>query len=181
MRPEEKWRSSHQWALIALALAAPCAALAIIATLGTFSWWFPVLVLVLLGAYLRFQQAPVVMLVFGAVTLAWLLGVDGADLVESPWSLAMAWVLLVWHAAHALSSSLPAAAYVDRATWKRWGAYVGVVGLATSALWVVALLVHRGDVPGVAALMFLGLVAVGAVAMVIRRLSFPLSTDAEPS
>lgn len=103
-----------------------------------------------------------------AITLVWIAAVDS---VLSAWTVALMWLLLVVHTATAASAVLPRETNMSRRLWLRWLGQTGVAGAAGSVLWVLAWVLVRQDLPGYVVVTFLGMAAIGALALLLRTRS----------
>jgi len=100
------------------------------------------------------------MLVVLLIGVGWLAAVDDPT---SPWSLAVALVLLVFHLSLAAAGIAAPGAVWSRAMRHRWGRRTGVLGLASVVVWLLVAAVNRYDLAASSALVAAALV-VAAVA-----------------
>ncbi len=88
-----------------------------------------------------------------------------ASLALSPWTLLGAIGLLIFHTGAACCAAVPAQAPLPEAWWRLNGQRVGVVSLATTALWLIAGAVSGAELGGglVPALVAVGVVSVALI------------------
>lgn len=125
--------------LLAPVAAVGCTALAAGRTM-------PALVVVIVGLTLACVLVPdshLGLLVVVIIAVHWLATVDD---VTTPWSLALAATLTVFHAALATTGAAPPSARWTMAMMKRWSLRVGAVWLAAAATWGAALAVDHFEV-----------------------------------
>jgi hypothetical protein len=98
----------------------------------------------------------------------------------SPWSMACAALLLVFHTLTALMAMAPRSATIDAATLWRSTARSGVLALTLVATWVIVELFTGRDAPGNAVLTGAAVVLIIAAALAIRALSLGSPGPPEP-
>lgn len=94
--------------------------------------------------------------VIAIVTLRWALAVDD---VTTPWALAVAIGLLMFHTVIALMAVTPPTANIDRRLLQRWLRRTGWIALATTVVWTLATTLQRQQLAGTAPLTFAALAA----------------------
>ncbi len=131
----------HRDRMIALATALAAAALLVVMSdlAGTTSWYGLVAVLAAGSVVLGDSDSFAGLILLCAMVLQWLTTGMGAG---SWWVLPAAWLLLVAHVAVALAASGPDPAPIPRAVLALWVPRTLLVGLATTAVAVLALLIE---------------------------------------
>ena len=165
---ELRHASGWHLALRALVLLAPLGTLAFLgAAAGHMPVLFPVPVVVLAVAAMLVPDSAAGVVLLVLLIWEWYARVDDP---HTWWALPAALSMLVFHAAAAACSGLPAAGRWPAATRRRWLWRCGAVGLATVAAWGVGVGIARLDAPGdvllTAALAF---VIAGGVWWFLRR------------
>ena len=161
--------SAQQWLLRLLAVVAPCVAL-IAAGVASGRWWpvWTVVVVGLAAASAIRPDAHTGLLVPLIVGWLWLVAVDDPG---TPWLAGAAVCLLTFHAVLALLASLPVGGAFPVAILVRELGRVGVVAVATFAMWGLVVVLDRRDAAGDGLLTGLALAIVTGAAVVIRRIS----------
>jgi hypothetical protein len=124
-----------------------------------------VLVIVVIVAVSRPDSgAPLVLIV--AVTATWLIEVRP---MSTAWSLVLGLAVLVIHAASARAAALGDGAVLDARVARRWLAQTAVVGVVTTALWSVVVVLGHASVSGGIAASAAAIAAVGLFAFFAVR------------
>lgn len=161
-------RSRDHHLLAAGVAVASLLVMVLVAVAGRLDWWQPALVVVtVLSWYVR-AGFGVPALILAADTAAWIVGVQE---VLTPWTVAVVWLLVVVHASTALDSTMPPLADLPRSLWLLWARHVAIAGVLGSLVWLLTWLALQAHPPAYVWLMFLGLLAVGGLGLLLRRLS----------
>lgn len=106
----------------------------------------------------------------GIVVWQWLATVDDT---ATPWAVAVAACLLMFHTLLALMAVTPITAVVSPSIARSWGRRVLVALLAPLAVWVCVLLLDERQIPGNVLLTFAGFVTLTVLVFVARNSSEP--------
>ena len=110
-------------------------------------------------------------LVAGAIVVwQWLATVDD---VSSPWTVAVAACLLVFHTLLALMAVTPITAVVSPPILRTWGRRLLIVLTATLAVWMCVLVLDQRQSPGNVLLTFAGFVTLTVLVFLARTASEP--------
>jgi len=153
------WAASGQrWGLMALAVvAAVGATVATGSAAGHLPIAYVVVVAVLAVVAVIIPDSPVALVTVAVVVVWWLAIVDD---VASPWALAGAAGLLVFHLVVALMAVTPPNAIVAAEVLRRWVGNGALVLVATAGVWGAVAVVDGRSVPGSVALVLAALAAV---------------------
>lgn len=163
--------SRQQWALRAMAVLAPLAAV-LAAAQAARSWW-PfglVLVPILSVASILRADSGWPMLVPLVVVWHWLAAVDD---LATPWLPVAASCLLVHHVVVALAATVPVGGRLPDATLRLWATRSAVGVAMTIGMWALVVAFERREAPGNGLLTGLALAVVAAAAVAIRARSLP--------
>jgi hypothetical protein len=149
--------------LVALA-AAGCWAVA--GAVGQVSWpaTIVLVVVVIVAVSSPDSGAPLVLIV--AVTATWLIEVRP---MSTAWSLVLGLAVLVIHAASARAAALGDGAVLDARVARRWLARTAVVGVVTTALWALVVVLEHASVSGGLAASAAAIAAVALFAFFVVR------------
>ncbi len=135
--------------------------------------WVVVLVGVLAVVAAVLPDDHLALVVMAVVVMHWLsLDPD----VASPWSMAIAGCLYLFHTVIALMAVTPHSAVVDPAILRRWLARSVVVVASTGAVWALVAAFERRDAPGDVALTVVSLAVLTAAIVALRLRSVPPGT-----
>jgi len=161
--------SAQHWLLRAMTIIAPVAALLAAGVAG--GRWLPFWTIVVVGLAAASAMRPdahTALLVTIIVGSLWPVTVDDLD---TPWLAGAAVCLFAFHALTALLASLPTGGSFPATILVREGGRVGVVAVATVAMWGLVVALDRRDAAGNALLTGLGLLVVAAAAALLRSRS----------
>jgi len=163
--------SWQRWALIALAVVAATAASTVTA-LAAGRQTDVVLVLVVgLGVASAVRpDSHTAAVVMAIVVWQWLASIDDA---MTPWVIALAALLFVFHAAVALMAVAPVSAEIEWSVLVRWVRRGVVVVGATAAMWALVAVMNERRAAGNVALTVVGLLVLTALVLVMRIASRP--------
>jgi len=163
--------SLHRWVLMFTAISSIVLASGAIvrATPFTDTWVvYCVAVIALVVAIEPGEQLGLVLM--GIVLFQWVTVDQG---VTSPWSMALAISLYVFHASVALMAVTPHTASVDREILRTWMGRSVFVILATVGVWFLVAAFERREIPGNAALSALAFAVLAVAVVAFRSRSLP--------
>jgi hypothetical protein len=136
--------------------------------------WVVVLVAALSLGVVAQSDSHLALVVMTVVVAQWLaLGED----VTSPWSVAVAAHLFLFHTLVALTAVTPHDSTVDPAVLCRWLARSGVVAASTGAVWLLVVAFESRDAAGNVALSVAAFSALAGAIVTFRALSLPRQSD----
>lgn len=154
-----------QWVLLGIATLGTVGTLALVAAAGTLSLWMVVAVVV---SWVWLTMERTAWVSTAVMVAAWVAGVRQP---LTAWTVAFVWLLLIVHAALALSATAPAESVFDPRVWRTWGRNVMLAGLAGTLAWVLARSLQGVSSQGALLPAAAALVAVGALALLLRALT----------
>ncbi|HET7173304.1 MAG TPA: hypothetical protein VFI30_03390 [Nocardioidaceae bacterium] len=154
-----------QWVLLGIAAVGTVATLALVGAAGTVSVW---MVVAVVASWVWLTMERTAWVPTAVMVAAWVAGVHQP---LTGWSVAFGWLLLVVHAALALSATAPAESVFDHRIWRTWGRNVALAGLAGTLAWVLARSLQGVSSQGTLLSSAAALVAVGALALLLRALT----------
>ena len=163
--------SRHRWLLSGIAVGSIVFASALIARATPFTDTWIVYCVAVLALVVASEPAEQL----GTVVMAIVIGqwISLGESVASPWTLAFALCLHVFHSSVALMAVMPHAASLHSQIVRRWVGRSGMVLVGTGAVWLLANGFERQQAPGNVVLTAVAFAVLAAAAVVFRSRSLP--------
>lgn len=158
--------SWQRWALIACAVVSATAASAVCAVVAGQQTGGAVAVIVVLAFAAAFRADSHIALIAAAV-IVWQWIASAVNLA-TPWAIAVAGCLLVFHASIAIMAVTPITAVVGADVLRAWAIRVAVVTAATVAMWALVVGLDQASRPGRAIVTGAAFVTLGALVLFAR-------------